>query len=213
LEDTEFPPEFRQQALKLTKDEPLAIKPIVGDQAVYIISLKEKIPSELPPLEKIQEKVTADYKNSQAQDAARKAGAAFHLTLTNGLAQSKAFNDICAEVKVQTVSLPPFSSSTESLTNIDERINYRQVQRLAEDLQPNKASAFTPMPPHGGLILYLRARLPVDEAKVKTELPGFTGRLRAYRQNEAFQQWFRKQAEQARLIMPVRETDKPAPST
>jgi len=71
----------------------VSVTSIVSDRAgykkaVYIIALKNKV-SELPPLEKIQDKVTADYKKAQALDSARKAGASFLGTLTNGLAQKK----------------------------------------------------------------------------------------------------------------------------
>jgi hypothetical protein len=40
---------------------------------------------------------------------------------------------------------------------------------------------------------------------VKDKLPEFVGRLRFYRQNEAFNQWFRKEAERAKLVVPQRE--------
>jgi hypothetical protein len=37
-------------------------------------------------------------------------------------------------------------------------------------------------------------------------LPEFLGKLRQYRQNEAFNQWFRRAAEQARLVIPAKES-------
>ena len=49
---------------------------------------------------------------------------------------------------------------------------------------------------HGGVIIQVQSRLPLDEAKMKTDLPAFTATLRQIRQNDAFNEWFRKQAEE-----------------
>ena len=105
------------------------------------------------------------------------------------------------------VDVPPFSSTTRSLPNADPRFNLRQLQGMADDLEVGKTTPFTSVPPlEGGYVFYAKARPPIDTAKLKAELPEFINQLRVYRQNEAFQQWFRKQAEQARLSGPKRET-------
>ena len=207
LDDTNFPTEFREKALKLTRERPILFTPVVGEEAVYLISLKNKIPSENPPFEKVQDKVTADFKNLQAWDLARTNGNNFASAVTNGLVQKKSFAAICEENHIKPLALPPFSSSTPSLTNLDERINFYMVQRIALSLKPGEASPFYPLPrQEGGLLFYLRAKLPLDEAKVKTDLPEYIGRLRMYRQNEDFNQWFSKQAELAKLNIPRKET-------
>jgi len=201
LEEADFSDEFRERALKLNQTAPIAFNPIVGSNAVYVIALKNKIPSELPPFEKISDKVTVDYKQSQAMEMARKDGASFLAKLTNGLAQGKSFAELAAQEKVQTVSVPPFSASTTTLTNLEPRINLRMLQQVAFDLKPGTASHLMPSA-EGGLIAYVRAKLPLDDTKVKTELPQFISRMRVERQNEAFNQWFRKQAEQGKLFVP-----------
>jgi hypothetical protein len=66
-------------------------------------------------------------------------------------------------------------------------------------LEPGKVSGYIPNPPEGGYVVYARARLPFDSAKVQAELPKFLGELRYQRQNEIFGQWFRKQVEKANL--------------
>jgi hypothetical protein len=198
----------RQKAFALTDDRPILFNPIVGKHAVYVIARQGKVPSEMQPLDKIQDKVTADYKTYMASQLARNAGQAFHTNLTNGLSLKKTFSDLCAAAKVKTIDLPPFSASTRGLTNIDSRINLRFLQGLAQDTEIGQASAFLPAQPasEGGFILFAKARPPVDEAKLKTELPEFINQMRVYRQNEAFQQWFRKQVEQAKVAGPKRET-------
>ena len=212
LESSDLPPAFRQKAFALTKEEPVSYSPIPGDRAVYLIALKDRFPSELPPLEKIQDKVSADYKNTQAIDLAKKAGASFHTNLTNGLALKKSFSELCAEAKAKTVSLPPFSASTKSLPGLDEKLNLRMIQSTTLDMQTGQASDLLPTP-DGGIIVYFRARLPFDETKVKKELPEYLAALRQYRQNDAFNRWFQKQAEQARLALPKKEAEEPKSGT
>jgi hypothetical protein len=204
----------RQKAFALTDDRPILFSPLVGKHAVYLIARQAKVPSEMQPMEKIQDKVTADYKSFMASQLARNAGQAFHTNLTNGLALKKSFSDICAAEKVKTVDLPAFSASTRGLTNIDARINLRLLQNLAQSTEIGQASSFLPAQPpaEGGFILYAKAHPPVDEARLKTELPEFINQIRVYRQNEAFQQWFRKQVEQARVASPKRETTIGAPN-
>ena len=48
----------------------------------------------------------------------------------------------------------------------------------------------------GVFLLYVEKRLPVDEAKLKMELPGFLAYLRQARQGDAFNQWFSVQVRQ-----------------
>lgn len=206
LENTNFSQEFRERALKLTKDNPILFNPIAGEDGFYLISLKNRLPSEMPPLEKVQDKVTADYKNFQAWELARTDGTNFSASVTNGLAQKKAFKEICEQTKVKPLVLPTFSPSTSSLTNLDERINFYMVRQVAFSLKPGEASPFYPLPrQEGGLLLYVRAKVPVDETKVKAELPEYMGRLRMYRQNEDFNQWFTRQAELAKVVIPRKE--------
>jgi len=211
LEDTDFPPEFRARGLALmTNINPIAYSPIAGSNSVYVVALKGRIPSEMPQFEKVQDKVTSDFKNGQARELATKAGTGFHTNLTNGLFLGKSFDELVAAHQVKVVSLPSFSASSDTLTNLDPRINFSFVQRMAQDLEPGKAAGFIPSV-DGGSIVYLRQRQPVDEEKVKKELPNFISALRQYRQNEAFQRWFGKQAELARLTPPKRESELDTP--
>ncbi len=216
--NNDFDQDFRQKAFQLTKDLPVAFNPILGEKAVYLIALKERIPSTVQPFEKVQEKVAADYRNSKAQELARKAGMDFYTTVTNGLANKQTFDAICAQAKVVTITPPRFATATTSLTNLDERISLNALQQLAGELKPGQVTKYTPtdptrspegryLPPQGGFVLYLSKRIPVDDATVKKELPDYLSRMRNYRQNEVFNQWFRKQIEQAKLyIAPAPET-------
>jgi peptidyl-prolyl cis-trans isomerase D len=204
LDDARFPEEFRNKAMALTTNAPIAFSPIPGSNAVFVIAGHGELPSEMPTYDQVKDKVLEDFKEAQALEMARNAGRAFHTTLTNGLALKKSFLELATEAGVKTLIVPPFSpANADSLTNFSLSLNPRMLSSVASDLEIGGASSFIPHP-QGGLIAYLSAKIPVSDEKVKAELPEFIGRLRAYRQNEAFNAWFRRQAEQAKLSMPQR---------
>ena len=198
---------IRQKAAALTDNRPILFSPVLGRNAVYVLAKKSKLPSETQPLDKIVDKVTKDFKSYAAYDLARNAALVFHTNLTNGLKLNKTFAEICAAEKVPVIDLPPFSPSTSGLTNVDPRVNLRQIQSMAGNMEIGQAGRFSAAQPpsEGGYIFYLASRPSIDPGKLKEELPEFLSRVRVMRQNEAFQQWFRKVADQGKLSGRKRE--------
>ncbi|MDB6018775.1 MAG: hypothetical protein JWR19_3264 [Pedosphaera sp.] len=188
-------PSFTHAAFSLTTNEPFS-GAIRAEDGVYVLALKETIPSTIPPLKDIQAKVEEDYRLAAAAQMARQAGANFEGMVTNGLAQGKTFKAIADEAKVKAEELPPFSLSTSSLpAEIDERVNFNSLKNLAFMTPVGKASPFIPTE-DGGFVLYVKSQSPVNEAKLKDEMPKYLEYLRQVRQNEAFNQWFGKQVQQ-----------------
>jgi len=54
----------------------------------------------------------------------------------------------------------------------------------------------------GGLVVHVLSRDPVDEARLKAELPAFIDRLREERRHEASNEWFRKELSLAQITGP-----------
>lgn len=207
LEEMDFPPTFQQQAMQLSTNNPIRVEPIVGKNGACIIAFKNEIKGENPSFEQIRNKVTEDYKQQKAREMAGLAGQSFYRTLTNGLAQGKTFAELCQQSNVKREELPLFSpSSRPPLEGWDNRFNLAMAQRFTEDLEPGQVSPFSPTR-DGGYILHLLDRSPVDESRLQKELPEFTANLRQYRLGQAFDQWFRKQAEHARLSSPRRTSE------
>ena len=205
LDTNAFPEAFRAKALTLSTNQPIAFSPIVGSNAVFVIARHSEVPSEMPSYDQVRAKVLQDYKNSEAVVLARNAGQSFERALTNGLAAKKSFLEVATAEKAKTVIVPPFSmANAESLTNLTVKINPRMIAGVAGDLEVGKASPFIPLA-DGGMVAFLSARIPAPDAKVKAELPEFMARLRAYRQGEAFNHWFRRQAELSQLSLPQRD--------
>ena len=205
--DLEVGPDFAQKAFARTPEDPFA-GPILGMDGAYVIALVKKVPSEIPPLDQIRARVERDYKLNQALNLARTAGTASYQALTNGLAQGKTVAAICAEAKLQLVEMPPFSLSTRELPQVEERIPLNQLKQIAFTAPLGKVSPFQ-MTADGGVIVYVKSRLPLDEAKMNTSLPAFANYVRQSRQNEVFNEWFRKEAEKGLRDTPLNQPRTP----
>lgn len=194
-------PDFTKRAFGLSADEPLA-GPLVGDNAAYVIAMDKKLPSEIPPLEKIRDQVTADYEYHQAVKAAAQAGEAFAATLTNGLAKGKKFSAVCSEAKVRPLAVPPLSLSTRALPEIEKHVSMDQFKQVTFTTGVGRSSGFVPTS-EGGFVVFVREQLPLELAKMTADLPGFMNSVRQARQNEAFNDWFRKEAEKGLRETPI----------
>ena len=199
--------DFVAKAFARTPEDPFA-GPILGMNSVYVIALYKKLPSEIPALDQIREQVVADYKFSQALNLARKAGMDFYPTLTNGMAQGKTVADICASAKHKLVEAPPFSISTRDLPEVEDHLPLNQYKQLVFTTPPGKVSNFQ-MTTEGGLIVYVKGKLPLDEAKMNTSLPAFINAVRQNRQNEAFNEWFSKEAKKGLADIPAFQQQAP----
>lgn len=200
--------DFVQKAFSRTPDDPFA-GPFVGQDAVYVIAFQRRIPSEIPALDQIRDRVTADYKYGQALVKARIAGADFYRTLTNSLAQGKSFAAACVEAKLKPMTLPPFAMSTRYLPDVE--VNTEQLKQLAFGTPVGKASSFQPTS-EGGMILFVRSKLPLDEAKMQAALPAFLRQERQKRQDEAFNLWFSREASTGLRDTPLARPQQPPPA-
>ncbi len=198
--ELDISPDLPKLAFRLTPDEPFA-QPIVGRDGVYVIAFNKSLPSENPTFESIRDKVTFDYKYSEALKLARKAGADFDKLATNGMAQGKSFEAVCAEAKVKPVALPPFSLTTKELPEVEAHLDIRQFKQIAFGTPIGKTSGFQPTI-DGGIDLFVQSKSPPDDNKMKSELPAFVGNVRQTRQREAFELWFQKEARKALAEIP-----------
>jgi hypothetical protein len=203
-------PNFTRAAFSLNAtNNPIAFQPVDGEDAFFVIALKDTVPSRLQPYEEVKAKVETDYKQMQAFQMLRQEAMLFHDRVTNELAQGKSFAEAAAKSNLKVITLPPISQSTETLTNLEVNVNIRQLRSLLFSLEAGQATSFMPNPPDGGFIAYAKQRLPIDEAKMKTELPKFTAEMRYSRQNEVFNNWFRKQVEKAAPGLPTLNRQQP----
>ncbi len=184
--------DFTAAAFRLNPDQPVS-EPIATRDGYYVIALQKRLPEETPPLERIRAKVVADFKLQEARNMARELGIAFSATLTNGLAAGKTFDAVCADAKLRPMGLPPFALGSQDLpAGLGESISLNQLKQTAFSTPVGKASSFQ-WTDDGGFVLYVKAKLPLDENRMKAELPTFAQSVRQQWQSEAFNEWFSQQ--------------------
>ena len=184
------PEAFAKAAFGLTPDEPLA-GPIVGPDAIYIIALAKQLPSEIPPLDQIHDRVARDYQFQEGLLRAQLAGTNFDQTLQAGMAGGKSFTSECAAAGLRPENLPPFSLSTQALPELGEGAELNQLKSAAFATAIGHASDFAATA-QGGFIVYVKAQLPIDTAIMNDDLPQFTASLRQQRESMAFNNWLER---------------------
>lgn len=202
--DLNLGPNFPVAALfNLTPEEPFVEQPVRGLDGVYIIAYDKSIPSRIPPLAEIRSRVVTDYKLAQATRMAQINGHIFGASISNQLAQGKSFATVTAAAGVKPVEVAPFSLNSERVPEVEDRVdNMNTFKELVFNTPVGKATSFVPTR-EGGYIVYVRERLPIDEAKMKAALPQFTDIVRQRREVEAFDLWFRREASTALANIPA----------
>ena len=185
------PEGFTKTAFGLTPDEPFA-NPIIGTDAIYVIALARQLPSEIPALTDIRDRVTQDYKFQVARQIALRAGTNFVYTLKISMADGKSFASACVTAGLSPQTLPPFSLATRALPELGDQIDLNQFLRFAASIPVGHTSNFAETA-DGGFILFVQSQLPVDQSVMDAELPKFTTELRRSRENEAFNEWLNGQ--------------------
>jgi hypothetical protein len=214
--DRENPPEglnaneqFVRMAFALREDDPIA-GPIATESGIFLFTKHKDIPSEIQPYDAVKAKVAEDFKQIEALKAARTAATDFVNAATNALAKGKAFTSVCAEAKVKPVLLAPFSQSTRSLPEIEAHMSLQQFKQIAFGINVGEVSPAVPIM-EGSLVAYLQSELPLDEKRVTAELPAFLQMFRQARQQEAFDEWFSREAQAALMTTPAMRQRNPAP--
>ena len=186
------PASFTKAAFALTSEDPFA-GPILGPTSVYVIALGKQIPSEIPSLDQIRDRVTQDYRMVQATMIAQRTGTNFAPALAGQLMAGHSFASACIAAGLQPETLPPFSLSTQELPELGERLKLNDFLRIVANTPAGHTSPFLETE-DGGFIVYVQSRLPVDQTVMSANLPQFTARLRSARESEAFNQWIQTEA-------------------
>lgn len=192
--------DFVRRAYNLTPEEPLT-EPLVGENHIYVIAFNKRLPSEQPSFDSIREKVTSDYRFIESAMKAQQQAMDFHTVATNGLAAGKNFADLCKQLNVKPVSLPPFALSTRTLAEVDGQVELNYLKRAAFDTTPGQVAPVLPSA-DGAAVVYVKEKLAIDPAKMQADLPEFTRNVHQVRRSEVFNAWFQREAEQAFRTLP-----------
>ena len=131
--------------------------------------------------------------------------------MTTFMPCSSAFAAACAVAKVKPMTLPPFSISTRKLEQVENHVSLSQFKQVAFSTPPGQMSQLQGSM-DGAYAIFVQEKLPLDEAKLAANLPAFERSVRQARRAEAFNDWFRQEAEKALREVPYFQKQSPAPS-
>ena len=166
--------------------------PMITENGVYVVGLKARLPSHAVPLSEIHDEVANDYRRVKAAELAKTAGKNFEEAAKSASSQARSFEQLCKSQGLKPISLSEFSLSTPSIPEISDRTEMQQVQSVAFNVPDGSISPFVPTG-DGGFVIHVKARLPVNETKMRDELPVYLKRMREQRQVAAFQQWLNRE--------------------
>lgn len=197
-----------RNAFRLTSEAPVMLEPIAStaNDAVYMIALKNRLPSEPQSFETVQASATESYRQREAQRLMREAGNALATAITNGLAAGQQFDAIVQQAGYQPVDLPPFAKADRTIPGLPPQVDPSALSTAAFNLAPGKSSTFQPTR-EGGYIVFVEQFVPVSEEELKSELPQFAQELRRRSANEAFTEWFAKEMRLAQINLPGDQVD------
>jgi hypothetical protein len=187
------PPELIKEAFQLSPDSPFSTKPIVGMDAVYIIGLADKLPSEIPPFDMIESRVTRDYEYHEAAMRARTAGTNFYYSAAVQMAAGQTFAQAATAASQTPFSLKPFSLSTQEIPEVQGHAEVNAIKQTVFTTPVGHVSSFQPTA-EGGYVMFVKSLLPVDEKLKSSELPKYLEQLRREHEQEAFNAWLNLEA-------------------
>jgi hypothetical protein len=190
--------DFAQAAFDLSPAQPMSLEPLTGQDGVYLIALKERLPGYVPPLDQVRPQVVADFQRNEARRLAREAAAQFLISARQAIADGQTFEAHAAGQGVTVTRPPAFAASSRSLPGLSADVDFRQLQGAALDLRPGQLSDVLDTR-DGAMVVQVTAREPVDESLVKTELETFRKGLTQQRRQEALSEWLRKELELAQV--------------
>jgi hypothetical protein len=194
-----LPEQFTRLAFRLTPEEPIVSEPVAGEDALFVIAYKQKIPSELPSLETIRDRVIQDYRRSEAMTLARQAATSFLAAATNSPSQ---FDAAAKENGITVVDLPPFSRDPRSpIESLPSQVNPSSLRNVAFQLGEGQTSTYLPGS-DGGFIAHVEKLLPASDDEVKREVPSFIEELRHRNAVEAFNDWFGHEMQLTKVQLP-----------
>jgi hypothetical protein len=186
-EDFNAPAALAKAAFQLNADSPYT-GPIAGSDAVYVIALARQLPSSIPTLDSIRNRVTRDFLTEQAVALAQRAGTNFSYSARVQTAMGQKFSKLAEASQLTPVTLSPFSLSSSEVPELGDHAELNQLKRAAFSTPPGKVSPFVPSA-EGGFVVYVQSLLPMDQTEKSTNFPKFLAELRRTRLNEAFNLW------------------------
>ena len=195
-------PNFAPTAFRLTEEEPLADRPMVGENAVFVIALAKRLPVETQSYDTVKDRVADDYRRTKAVENARRAGSEFSRVLQEGLKAGKTFSELVSQANLRSVAVEPLSIASTNAPQVEAHVPLPQYKQAAFMIEPGTATEFVPTM-DGGFIVFVEKLVPLDESRILADLPEYTERFRRARRREAIDAWLQAEASKSLRETPL----------
>jgi hypothetical protein len=179
-------------------------EPLTSLDGAYIVAIRSRIPSVIPPMDMVRTRVSEDFKRARSRESAISAGQTFRMVLTNAMAGGKTFQEVVAEQKLAVMDLPPFSLSMDMVPGLPPYADLNSLKDTAFNLQPGQASTFN-LGRDGGYVLFLKERKPVSDEVLKAGAATYAAELRSRGFADAFYRWFESEWERSSISARYRQ--------
>ena len=195
------PAAFTRTAFELSPESPLS-EPVAGPDSIYVIGFHTNLPSEIPSLDEIHDRVADDLRMRLATITAIRAGTNFEHQLPIQMASGKSFAAVGFGDGLEPKVLPPFSMRSQDIPELEGHATVNQLLEVALVTSPGTASPFM-QTEDGGFILYVQSKLPIDQERMGEEMPQFIAGLRQTREGQAYNDWRNHEANRVLLDTPI----------
>ncbi len=187
---------------KGSSDQFYPVGPLASEEAVYVVGFNHRFPNQAQSLSAVREKVYADFRMQKAYDMVKMDAENFDAAAQIGLAKGENFDAIAAAQHLKPKVLSHYAITSKGIPEVPDRGDFESLQSSTFNLPTGKCSQFIPTE-EGGMIAYVRSRLPVDAAMMARELPAYLSRMRDQRQVAAFQEWFQRQSAEMHVVRAI----------
>jgi hypothetical protein len=188
---------------QISRAQPFS-EPLTTQEGVYILALKDVVPSRVPPLEEVQARVISEYRRSLALEAAKNDGQIFRVIATNAIVEGKNLVTIAEEQGLNALELPPITLAMNTVSGLPPQLDLNAIKNSAFALEPGQVSEFIPSR-DGGLLLQLNERKPPEESSIQAALGSYLEEMRDRNRQQVFNTWFIEEFARSGLEAFIRE--------
>ncbi len=168
---------------------------IQGENGFYVMRLLDVIPARRLTFDEARPKVIEQVKMERAHEAMQLKATSVRNQIEATLKAGKPFADAALAAGQKVEAIPPFSLAEPAAADTADQ---QAIMEKAVELGENQLSEFVPTDA-GGMLVYLKSRLPVDPAQFAKDEPMMEPVFAAQKSETAFLEWLRVRREAAKL--------------
>jgi len=176
---------FSNRAFSLTEEFPNSDAFDLGEQ-YFVVHLQELEPVRPLTLEEATPRIRDTLKREKASNQLANQASEKRTAIQEAMASGQSWEEAAKAAGLEPVEIPPFSRMEPFLDASDSRTIMQESFTMSE----NEISEFVSTP-EGGLLIYLKERLPIDEDAFEEQKPFLESALASGGESMLFREWLR----------------------